>query len=238
MNRYTSEIREFIAANSSAQPHAQAQTSYSGSTHIHHSINAPTLRGFVSDFHKRHKTTLKDETITDLLDALYHGDSFEERVIAGILLARLHNYRRTILLDKLDSWLDQLVGWAEVDSTCQSTFTAKEVLPRWDEWAAFLRKLVKDENVNKRRASIVLLLKTLGDSDDQRVYDLMVEQVETLKREKDLLITKAISWILRDAIKNHREAVAAYIETNRDSLPKIAVREFTTKLLSGKKSKR
>jgi 3-methyladenine DNA glycosylase AlkD len=236
MQSYIIEVRQFIDANSSATPHTQAQTAYSGSTHIHHSINAPTLRAFVADFHKRHKTTLNDTTITELLDALYHGDSFEERAIAGILLARLHNYRRTISLDKLDSWLDQLVGWAEIDSTCQSTFTAKEVLPRWDEWARFLRKLAKDKNVNKRRASIVLLLKTLGDSDDQRVYDLMVEQVERLKGEKDTLITKAISWILRDAIKNHREAVAAYVEANRDLLPKIAVREFTTKFISGRKS--
>ncbi|MBI2314815.1 DNA alkylation repair protein [Candidatus Daviesbacteria bacterium] len=33
--------------------------------------------------------------------------------------------------------------------------------------------------------------------------DLAFENIDKLKAEKDVLITKAISWVLRSLIKNH-----------------------------------
>jgi 3-methyladenine DNA glycosylase AlkD len=59
--------------------------------------------------------------------------------------------------------------------------------------------------------------------------------VESLKHEKDKLITKAISWILRESIKQHRDAVGAYVGKNADNLPAIAIREFRKKFETGTK---
>ena len=124
----------------------------------------------------------------------------------------------------MDRWLSNRIVWCEVDSLCQSTFIADEVLKRWKEWGKLLKRFVKSENISKRRASIVLLVKACRESDDSRLSDLLFENIEKLKQEKDILITKAVSWGLRELIKNHKNEVAKYLNENIDSLPKIAIR--------------
>ncbi len=74
-----------------------------------------------------------------------------------MFLGYLSKLRKQIDIKSLDNWLGCLSGWAEVDSTCQSNFTEKELLENWNEWREFLIDLSKDKNINKRRASLVLL---------------------------------------------------------------------------------
>ena len=52
------------------------------------------------------------------------------------------------------------------------------------------------------------------------------------------MITKAVSWALREMVKQHRERVAAYLEANRDLLAAHVVREVSNKLETGLKSGR
>ena len=72
----------------------------------------------------------------------------------------------------LDHWLSFVCGWAETDVLCQSPFTAEDLLSRWDSWHQLLSKLSQDENVHKRRASLVLLTKPLRQSSDPRLSQL------------------------------------------------------------------
>jgi len=54
--------------------------------------------------------------------------------------------------------------------------------------------------------------------------------IERLKIEKEDIITKALSWLLRSMVANYRDDVADYLEKNKDSLPPVAVRETERKL--------
>lgn len=191
------------------------------------------MRDFVKAWAKQNKPTF-DQWL-NLLDELYGGESLEEKLLAGLLLSAFPKFRSLLSLDKLDGWLGELIGWTEVDGTCQSNFTAKEVLNRWDEWQPFLRNLVADANINKRRASLVLLNRSIRESTDVRFLSLALQQIDMLKFEKDKLITKAVSWLLREAIKHHSEEIARYLDTNRDTLPKSVIHEVETKLNTGKK---
>ena len=83
---------------------------------------------------------------------------------------------------------------------------------------------------------MVLLTGPVRNSEDKRLSELAFGNIDELKHEKNILITKAISWLLRDLIKHHREEVERYIEQNRATLPRIAVRETVNKLKSGRKS--
>ena len=170
-----------------------------------------------------------------LIDSLYQGESYEERCAPQTLLLRYPRYRRQLPLAQLDSWLGRLEGWAEVDSTCQTVFTDKDLLADWEGWSALLASLAADENVNRRRAALVLLTAPVSQSADARILELSLELIERLKGDKDKRITKAISWLLRKGIKQHRGAIAAYLDGNATSLPAIAVRETRKKLLTGKK---
>lgn len=74
-----------------------------------------------------------------------------------------------------------------------------------------------------------------GEVDDQKLADLTFENIRKIKMEKNILITKSISWLLRDLIKNNKSRVEKYLEEDADTLPKIAVRKVRKKLLTGNK---
>ncbi len=50
------------------------------------------------------------------------------------------------------------------------------------------------------------------------------------------MITKAVSWALREMTKSHPGQVAAYLEENRKALAAHVVREVNNKLRTGLKS--
>ena len=170
-----------------------------------------------------------------LLHSLYHGDSYEERCAPQTLLLKYPRYRRQLPLARLEAWLGGLNGWAEVDSTCQTVFSAADLLADWAGWNALLTALAQDSNLNKQRATLVLLTAPISQSPDERLLALSLRLISQLKGEKDKRVSKAISWLLRKGIKQHRGAIAAYVEDNASSLPAIARRETLKKLETGKK---
>ncbi|HUW24277.1 MAG TPA: DNA alkylation repair protein [Patescibacteria group bacterium] len=208
---------------------------YIGSTKFCYGIRSGVKKQIIKDWIKKHKDLSFPEYL-ELLNLLYQGNSHEEISLAGKLLELLPKLRKQIKPKYLDAWLNKVEGWAEVDSICQSNFSSEEVLTRWEDWVILLKSLVASPNVHKRRASLVLLTKTVRDSGDSRLSSLAFKNIDKLKKEKDILITKAISWLLRDLIKSHRREVETYLGKNEDLLPKIAIRETRKKLLTGKKN--
>ena len=83
---------------------------------------------------------------------------------------------------------------------------------------------------------MVLLTGPVRHSVDMRLSELAFDNIGKLKNESNILITKAVSWLLRDLIKNHKVEVEKYLKQNLNSLSRIAMRETTNKLRSGKKS--
>ena len=191
-------------------------------------------RRILLDFCASHKDLSFDDWLA-LIDSLYQGESYEERCAPQTLFRKYPRHRRRLSLAQLDAWLGCLDGWAEVDCTCQTVFTDKDMLADWDAWSVLLRSLAADPNVNKVRAALVLLTAPITQSSDERILALSLELIDQLKAEKDKRITKAISWLLRKGIKQHREAIAAYLDANAESLPAIAARETRRKLATGKK---
>lgn len=57
-----------------------------------------------------------------------------------------------------------------------------------------------------------------------------------VQAERPILITNSVSWLLRNLIAQHRDAVVRYLEANRAVLPAISVREVSTKLSTRRKS--
>ena len=81
----------------------------------------------------------------------------------------------------------------------------------------------------------MLLVKPTRESDDIRLKKQAFITIEKLIHEKDILITKAISWLLRQLITNHKEEVSAFLDLHSEEIPKIAIRETRRKLETGKK---
>lgn len=172
-----------------------------------------------------------------LINDIYsQASTFEEMAIAANIFTKGYRFHDSAEIKHLDKWLNKTVGWAEVDSLCQSSISAVDMLKNWSKWRKQLNTFSLDKNVRKRRASMVLLCRSLRESDDSRLSDLAFVLVERLKGEKDILITKAISWVLRCTVKHHPDELAVYLEDHVDTLPRIAYREASKKLATGKKN--
>lgn len=170
-----------------------------------------------------------------LVDSLYAGETFEERTLGPLLLAQRRAWREAVSPRDVERWLGGLVGWAEVDHLCQNLFQADQMLADWAGWHASLVRMRGDPVIARRRASLVLLVGPVSRSADPRLADLAFANIAALQGERDVLITKAVSWLMRSLVRRHGAAVAAYLDAHAAALPAIAVRETRAKLATGRK---
>ncbi len=231
--RHQAILRQIQAADP-GRGQVNQRPEHLGTTRKWYGLKNAQSRAILLDFIAAHKDLSYEDWLA-LIDALYHGGSYEERCAPRTLFQKFPRYRRQLPLDQLDAWLGCLNGWAEVDSTCQTVFSDKDLLADWEGWTRLLESLARDENINKRRAALVLLTAPISQSADARILDFAFQLINRLRGEKDGRITKAVSWLLRKGIKQHRAAIAAYVEAEAPALPAIAVRETRRKLATGKK---
>lgn len=234
MNAYHKDLLEEVKKYSRMGTSHSSSDSYLGSGHFYYSVAVPKKREVVKKWVKEH-TNISFAEYLALLNSLYTSQSYEEKTMASLLLEYLPQQRKQLNPHLLDSWLNELHGWAEIDCLCQSNFSAKEILVDWTTWKDLIKKFSHNNNISKRRASLVLLTGPVSHSENKELAILAFSVIDTLKSEKDILITKAISWLLRSLVKFHKEDVKKYVVTNKDFLPKIAVRETMRKIETGRK---
>ncbi|HYG00842.1 MAG TPA: DNA alkylation repair protein [Chryseosolibacter sp.] len=209
---------------------------YLGTSHPRYEIAAPSLREIAKSWAVSHKH-LSASQIADVITSLIKGKSATEKIVGGMLLDYITKAQRDFEPELFTDWLDHLEGWAEVDAVCTNKHSILHIVPNFSAWKRLLKQFSKSDNIHKRRASLVFLCSPVRHHQDERLIKLAFENIERLKGENEILITKAISWLLRSLIKHYKEEVADYVKKNADSLPKIAVRETLTKLKTGKKTK-
>ncbi|MEY4929699.1 MAG: hypothetical protein RI909_423 [Bacteroidota bacterium] len=172
-----------------------------------------------------------------VLTSLVKGASSTEKTMVGILLDYSSLDQRKFNPKLFGSWLNYLEGWAEVDSLCTGRYSDSEILSQWKIWKPLLIQFSKSNNIHQRRASLVLLCSPLRHSNDERLASMALQNVQQLKHEKEILITKAISWVLRSMVKHHRGVVKDFMK-QESGLPAIAVRETMRVLETGRKTSR
>ncbi|MBV8681991.1 MAG: DNA alkylation repair protein [Caulobacteraceae bacterium] len=211
--------------------------SYGGSGHPFYSVGVPERRAIARAWIAERRGGQPSDALA-VLDSLFAGDSHEEKTLPSFILAVDRAARRAVQPSDVERWLGELNGWAEIDCLCQSVFTAEDLATDWPAWKSLIERLAADENINKRRAAMVLLNAPVRASDDRRFRDLALEVVDLLKGERDILITKAVSWLLRTMTIRHRLEIEHFLAREADRLPKVAVRETRLKLATGTKSGR
>lgn len=227
-NLHASFLREKIRASRNSQPSQNAD--YLGTPHLYHGLRSSELRTIIDAWYAGYKSISHS-----LLDDLYHGESYEERCAGGMLLAKFPEYRRRVPFQILDDWLEQLVGWAEVDATCHAVFTLADLLEQWGAWVGFLSVLNKNGNINKRRASLVFLIRPIRENNDERLITLALVLITNLLSETDALITNAISWLLQEGVTQHHSEIEAYINDFANELPQATLFDVRQRLQTGKK---
>jgi 3-methyladenine DNA glycosylase AlkD len=231
------EILEEIVRNSGQPTKHTFLEKYLGNEHPRYPVSSPVLRKIAKSWAERNRH-LSAEEFRDVVSSLIQGKSFTEKVLGGILLDYAHYEQRKFNISIFDEWLTQLQGWAEVDAVCTGKFQLSEVPLNFKKWKPVLEKFSRSTSTEKRRASLVCYCSPISHCDDPAVADAALKNIDALKAEKEILITKAISWLLRSMIRHHHGKVEEYLSQNKNSLPAIAVRETLVKLKTGKKSAR
>lgn len=235
-NRFHQEILKLIQENSGKPTRDEFLNGYLGNDHIRYPITNPVLREIAKEWMRAHRD-LEPEAFAAVLDSLVKGKSSTEKMMAGILMGYTTKPQREFDPAIFSDWLDHLVGWAEVDTLCTGEFVRTQLPVHWPKWKKLILKLSKDSNINKRRASLVLFCSPLSRIKDDAIAEAALQIVTKLRKEKDVMITKAISWVLRSMTKHYRDMISVYLDEHADALPRIAVRETLMKLDTGIKTK-
>ncbi|MGH6955657.1 MAG: DNA alkylation repair protein [Caulobacteraceae bacterium] len=209
--------------------------SYTGSGRPFFNASVPDIRRIVRDWSGAHRQ-VDASGLLEVADRLFVAEPYEARIAAAVIVGANARARRAATPAMAERWLEGLNGWAEVDSLCASVFGAEEMAADWPAWRALVERLSVDPNINKRRAALVLLTTPARTSPDARFADLAFEVVERLKAERPILITKAVSWLLRSLAPRHGAALGAYLDAVGPTLPAVALRETRAKLATGRKS--
>jgi 3-methyladenine DNA glycosylase AlkD len=229
-------LLQALKASATAQTHGDFDLkAYHGSAAPVLGVRAPQMRAIAKAWVAAHKEASPGETLA-VAGSLFQGASHDEKVLGAVLIGCDRKACAAAGPDDFDRWLHHLTGWAQVDSLCQNLVEAEQMLADWPAWRRLIERLAGDADINRRRAALVLLTGPLRHSDDPRLSALAFATIERLKAEKPILITKAVSWLLRALAIRHARETAAYLDAQAATLPAIAVRETRTKLATGRKS--
>lgn len=237
MNKHHREVLNLIKQNANTPTQHTFLDGYLGNDHPKYAINTPTLRWIAKEWMRDHKT-MKASGFQKLIASLVKGKSSTEKMIAGMLLDVSTKEQRSFDPQNFDQWLNHVEGWAEVDSLCTGKYAGTEIPSNLATWKKLLLAFSKSSNINKRRASLVFLCSPTSKEGNDALANLAFALIDRLKGEKEILVTKAISWLLRSMVRYHKSLVFDYVKANRKTLPAIAVRETMVKMETGKKTAR
>lgn len=209
---------------------------YSPSALRYVGASVPQLRGIVRDVAAAMKGTSAAEVLA-LAQELVDGQMAEARQVGWEVVAKRKDAMALLTTARLERLGRGNDNWVSVDA-----FATGLVGPAWRvgqvadadvlRWA---RSRDKWWRRTALAATVALNLAARGGRGDVP-RTLLVCACFTADR--DPMLAKALSWALRSALPHDSDAVRAFVETHRVTLPPLVVREVTTKLTTGLKQPR
>ncbi len=198
-----------------------------------HGVRVPELRKIAAAWTSR-KASWEDTLA--LSESLWTAPSLEERALAIIILSRNRRRIPELTWDRFDRWRRLLDNWGLTDSLGNSLF-GPWLAADFDARKHFLQQLIEDPDVWSRRLALVAIVPLNRDL-RTAVPDLTFGLIEQVIDERHPMVTKAVSWALRQLVKTHKPKVEDFVAENRDRLAPLAAREVANKLRTGRKSGR
>jgi 3-methyladenine DNA glycosylase AlkD len=197
-------------------------------------VRTPHRREIARDWRRARGDVVFDDLLP-VVEMLWNGDSQEERAMAMELLNQYPHHIPSLTWDHFERWRFQVDNWVLADGL-GSTVLGPWLAASPDDRLDYLWYLIETEHTWSRRGALVATTPINDGRADSTLPDMTLELIERVKEERDPMITKAVSWVLRVLIKKHADRVSDYLEKNRDVLAAHVVREVTNKLRTGLKS--
>jgi 3-methyladenine DNA glycosylase AlkD len=197
-------------------------------------VKVPYLRKMAADWQRAHKQVAREELLA-LVEMLWNGGSLEERSLVIYLFECYKRWIPDLTWAHFERWRHDLDNWVVTDGLGQWVM-AVWMLADPDARLEHLWALIADEDVWSRRLALVATTGLNRIRKDVHFPDLTLALVDRVKSERHPMMTKAVSWALRALGQKEPQAVAAYLEKNRDVLAGHVVREVENKIQTGLKS--
>ncbi|MDP2469610.1 MAG: DNA alkylation repair protein [Candidatus Palauibacterales bacterium] len=197
-------------------------------------IRTPENRRLANKWNRAHRDAAPREVLA-LVESLWKAESRDERML-GLEILRLRPHVVCDLdRERFDRWRKDIDNWGVCD------FLGGAVLGPWAEAdpagrLSYLEDLIGDPHLYSRRLGLVAGVHLNRDGAAFGAWTL--RQVDRLIDERDPMITKAVSWVLRQMTRHQAPEVAAYLESRGDRLAALPRREVRNKLETGRKNGR
>jgi 3-methyladenine DNA glycosylase AlkD len=235
-HRVAAAIERALRVHANAERQAFLSAGYAPSALRGYGVPVPALRAVVRQFAR----TLRDRPPRELLaigQALTDRKVTEARQVGYELIARRRDAMALLTPAKVRRLGAGNDNWASVDG-----FATSVSGPAWR------LGLVHDADVRRwatsadpwwRRTALASavalnLASRGGQGDPPRTLAICAY----FAAEQQPMLAKALSWALRSAVPHDPPAVRAFLTRHRDTLPKLVLREVTTKLDTGLKQRK
>jgi 3-methyladenine DNA glycosylase AlkD len=197
-------------------------------------VRVPQLREIARGWQRAHKGVSRQDLMA-LVEALWSGESREEKMLASYLLQGHKHWISDLTWTHFHRWRRGLDNWEVTDSLGVRTL-GPWLLADPEVRLDHLWELIADEEIWSRRLALVATVWLNRGYGDFSAPDLTLGLIDRVKAERDPMITKAVSWALREMTRTDPDRVEAYLRENRDVLAAHVVREVNNKLRTGLKS--
>jgi len=195
-------------------------------------IRVPILRKIAKDWSKKNKD-IRDRDFLNLIQALWKQPIFELRSLAQELLMAHKKFLRQFDWKVGEFWLKDVDNWSHCDVLSTQILG---FLVLWDKsYLNNLKSYLKKPGRWHRRAGIVSLLQLIRKREIKAKE--VLRMIDEIKNDKDPMIQKAISWVLREMIRaGFNQEVDVYLHQNKNIFATYVIREVDNKLRTGLKS--
>jgi 3-methyladenine DNA glycosylase AlkD len=196
-------------------------------------VRVPNLRKITRAWYREHQQISREELLT-LVEILWNDESHEARQVVTYLFEHYKTIAPTLTRSHFEYWRQGLDNWVITDNL--GWLLGMWVLADPDSRLDYLEMLITDEDVWSRRLPLVAIVRINRGDTGFTAPELTLQLVNQVKEERHPMMTKAISWVLREMSKKYREQVSAYLTENKEVLASHVVREVKNKLQTGLKS--
>jgi 3-methyladenine DNA glycosylase AlkD len=199
---------------------AEHEQRYFKGTIRSHGLSVPKCHAIGRDVYREHRKDLSADQWLDLGERLLAADWFEEGSVGLEVVQRLRLPPSEALFDTYERWLGSYVGnWAHCDDLCAHLIGS--LLIELPDLATRLPRWTASENRWLRRGAAVSLIvpvrRGLFLQETLSIAGALIE-------DKDDLVQKGFGWLLREAAKEHRFEVTAFLEQEAGRMPRTAFR--------------
>ncbi len=197
-------------------------------------VRTPDLRAVAVGWSDAHRAA-DPETVHELAEGLWSAGSREERALGLEILRRFPAAVAALSAMRLRAWAADVDDWGTAD------LLATAILGPWvlsDRSARmdFLYELVAADGVWRPRLALVSTVPLSRDGSAS--LDFALSLCDRVLGRREPMITKAVSWALRELAKSDPRRASLYLRARGDSLPAFVRREVGNVLRTGTKSGR